>query len=96
MDLGELPRDADATFGGKACGLARLLDTGARVPPGFAVEATAAPPDEWSETQRETFRRHAGEMGIPAVFGISGATSIITDGQRVSVDGALGTVRPEQ
>jgi pyruvate,water dikinase len=38
----------------------------------------------------------AREMGIPAVFGISGATRILSDGQRVSVDGTQGTVKPEQ
>ncbi len=36
----------------------------------------------------------AREMGIPAVFGVSDATRILTDGQRVSVDGTAGTVKP--
>jgi phosphohistidine swiveling domain-containing protein len=33
-------------------------------------------------------------MGIPAVFGVSDATRILTDSQRVTVDGTLGTVKP--
>lgn len=36
----------------------------------------------------------AREMGIPAVFGVSDATRILTDSQRVTVDGTLGTVKP--
>jgi pyruvate,water dikinase len=36
----------------------------------------------------------AREMGVPAVFGVAGATRRLVDGQRVVVDGAAGTVRP--
>jgi pyruvate,water dikinase len=36
----------------------------------------------------------AREMGIPAVFGVSDATRILTDGQRVTVDGTAGIVKP--
>ena len=35
----------------------------------------------------------ARELGIPAVFGVTGATSTLRDGQTVEVDGGLGTVR---
>ena len=34
----------------------------------------------------------ARELGIPAVFGVTGATSTLRDGQTVEVDGGLGTV----
>jgi rifampicin phosphotransferase len=34
----------------------------------------------------------ARELGIPAVFGVAGATSTLRDGQTVEVDGGLGTV----
>jgi pyruvate,water dikinase len=34
----------------------------------------------------------AREMGIPAVFGVAGATRKLRDGQRVTVDGSTGIV----
>ncbi|WP_040785908.1 phosphoenolpyruvate synthase [Nocardia pneumoniae] len=34
----------------------------------------------------------ARELGLPAVVGIDNATTLITDGQRIRVDGSLGTV----
>jgi pyruvate,water dikinase len=34
----------------------------------------------------------ARELGIPAVFGVTGATSTLRDGQTVEIDGGLGTV----
>lgn len=37
----------------------------------------------------------ARELGIPAVFGVTGATAILKDGQRVRVDGDRGTVTLE-
>lgn len=35
----------------------------------------------------------AREIGIPAVFGVTGATRLLVDGEIVTVDGASGTVR---
>ena len=61
-DLTGLPTDAHATFGGKACGLTRLISAGAKVPAGFAIEATTLLPDEWSEAEREAFRSSAEEL----------------------------------
>lgn len=46
-------------FGGKACGLARLIGAGARVPDGFAVAATLDPPELWPDEVRQAVRRHA-------------------------------------
>ena len=60
--LEELPPDAETTYGGKACGLARLISAGARVPRGFAVEATTATPGQWSKAEREAFRSHAADL----------------------------------
>jgi pyruvate,water dikinase len=37
----------------------------------------------------------ARELGLPAVFGVSGATSLLRDGERVVVDGSAGTVTRE-
>ncbi len=34
----------------------------------------------------------AREIGIPAVFGVSGATAILKNGHKVSVDGGEGTI----
>ncbi|MCP4657290.1 MAG: hypothetical protein GY856_17915 [bacterium] len=62
VELPLLDPDAEATFGGKACGLARLIGAGAKVPVGFAVEATTAPPDHWTETERDTARRRAADL----------------------------------
>lgn len=36
----------------------------------------------------------AREMGIPAVFGVTGATRTLRNGQRVHIDGRTGSVRP--
>ena len=35
----------------------------------------------------------ARELGIPAVFGVAGATQVLRDGERVIVDGETGVVR---
>jgi phosphohistidine swiveling domain-containing protein len=62
LELGEvLPEQLD-TFGGKAIGLARLIRAGARVPPGFAVEAGRLPPASWDDADRETFERRCTRL----------------------------------
>jgi pyruvate,water dikinase len=35
----------------------------------------------------------AREFGLPAVLGVTGATSRITDGRQLEIDGTKGTVR---
>jgi pyruvate,water dikinase len=70
LDLAELSPAAEDAFGGKACGLARLIAAGARVPPGFAIEATAARPEEWSPEARESLHARAAVLlrdGVVAV-----------------------------
>jgi pyruvate,water dikinase len=52
-DLGESGEKDLAVFGGKAHGLYRLIQEGADVPEGFAVEASAD--SAWSEEVRELF-----------------------------------------
>lgn len=62
MDLLEIEAGKEAVFGGKACGLAGLIAAGAKVPAGFAVEATNAPPENWTEVDREELRRRSSAM----------------------------------
>ncbi|MFN7987011.1 MAG: PEP/pyruvate-binding domain-containing protein [Thermoanaerobaculia bacterium] len=54
--LGELGPGTSSRFGGKAEGLRRLLAAGARVPDGFAVEATREEPGDGETAIREEFR----------------------------------------
>jgi pyruvate,water dikinase len=56
-DLREVDPRAGDRFGGKACGLARLLAGGALVPPGFALAVGAPPPARWRAAERTAFRR---------------------------------------
>jgi pyruvate,water dikinase len=51
-----------ARFGGKAAGLARLVAGGARVPEGFAVEATRLEPGRWPQELRKAFRARAESL----------------------------------
>jgi len=54
-DLREIAPGGAGPYGGKAVGLVRLLSAGAKIPEGFAVEATALAPDRWTETDRRHF-----------------------------------------
>lgn len=54
--------DADATYGGKAAGLARLIAAGARVPCGFAVAASSLAPESWSSAERHEFLANVDEL----------------------------------
>jgi len=62
IELPLLDPEAESTFGGKACGLARLIAVRAKVPAGFAVEATTASPDRWPDATRESVRRRAAAL----------------------------------
>ena len=53
---------ASAVFGGKACGLARLVAAEVRVPAGFVVEATISDPGSWPEIDRNEFRRRTESL----------------------------------
>src|SRR5262249_4933745 len=56
LGLAEVGPELEPCFGGKAVGLGRLLAAGARVPPGFAVEAGTASPADWAAADRADFR----------------------------------------
>jgi pyruvate,water dikinase len=62
LGLAEVGPDLEPCFGGKALGLARLLAAGARVPPGFAVEAGTRPPAEWAAADRASFLAEVGAL----------------------------------
>jgi phosphoenolpyruvate synthase/pyruvate phosphate dikinase len=92
----------DVTFelaGGKGASLNRLLRAGFPAPGGFIV-TTAAYEDYVSAnglvTEVGGLVTHgavvAREVGIPAVVGVTGATTRLVTGQRVRVDGANGRV----
>ncbi len=59
VSLEELSVLGEGVFGGKACGLARLIAAGARVPAGLAVAATAS---EWSAEQRGAFEKSIADL----------------------------------
>ena len=58
-DLRDLDAATDATFGGKAAGLARLIRAGARVPAGLAVEARR---QAWTAAERAAVADRAGAL----------------------------------
>lgn len=60
--LAELAACAEPAFGGKALGLARLIAAGARVPAGFAVEATTELPGTWPASEREAILEGARNL----------------------------------
>jgi pyruvate,water dikinase len=62
FDLAEIEPSLEPTVGGKAVGLARLLASGARVPDGFAVEATRLLPSEWPAEARREFEARAASL----------------------------------
>jgi phosphohistidine swiveling domain-containing protein len=62
VDLMGLRPHMTAVFGGKSCGLARLISHGSRVPKGFAVSAVTIPVEHWPVKVRERFIRKAGDM----------------------------------
>ncbi|MBI2837835.1 MAG: hypothetical protein HYX75_05950 [Acidobacteria bacterium] len=59
LPLEELSVQGESAFGGKACGLARLIAAGASVPAGFAVRATAS---EWSAELRGEFEKSVADL----------------------------------
>ena len=80
---------------GQAAGPVRILrepDPGAMSEGDIIVMEFADP--GWTPLFPRAAAVVAIEMGIPAVFGVSDATRILTDGQCVTVDGTLGTVTP--
>jgi len=60
--LANLDPAAAEEFGGKACGLARLMAASARVPDGFAVSASRSGPATWTATARAELLRLAAAL----------------------------------
>jgi rifampicin phosphotransferase len=70
-DLTTVDPEAVTAFGGKACGLARLIAAGARVPPGLVASATTLPPDQWSAPERAELRQ-----AVEALLAAGGAVAV--------------------
>lgn len=54
-NLDNLSPEMTNTFGGKACGLARLISLDTKVPDGFAVSAAEIPTELWPDKTRNRF-----------------------------------------
>ena len=96
-----------AASAGRASGVVRVLqspDQGDRLQPGEVLVAPMTSPD-WVPTMRRAaaivtdgggMTCHAAivsrELGVPAVVGARTATTVLRDGELVTVDGAQGTV----
>lgn len=96
-----------AASAGRACGVVRVLqspDQGDRLESGEVLVAPMTSPD-WVPTMRRAaaivtdgggMTCHAAivsrELGVPAVVGARNATTVLRDGELVTVDGAQGTV----
>ena len=96
-----------AASAGRASGVVRILqspDQGDRLQPGEVLVAPMTSPD-WVPTMRRAaaivtdgggMTCHAAivsrELGVPAVVGARTATTVLRDGELVTVDGAQGTV----
>ena len=96
-----------AASAGRACGVVRVLqspDQGDRLQSGEVLVAPMTSPD-WVPTMRRAaaivtdgggMTCHAAivsrELGVPAVVGARNATTVLRDGELVTVDGAQGTV----
>lgn len=62
VGLSDLGADAAERFGGKADGLRRLCEAGARVPDGFAVAISRVGPDGWDTAALDAFRARVAAL----------------------------------
>ncbi|MGO8823986.1 MAG: phosphoenolpyruvate synthase [Acidimicrobiales bacterium] len=106
-ELGTLLVQGLAASAGRASGVVRVLQTpdqGDRLQAGEVLVAPMTSPD-WVPTMRRAaaivtdgggMTCHAAivsrELGVPAVVGARNATTVLRDGELVTVDGAQGTV----
>ncbi len=106
-ELGTLLVQGLAASAGRASGVVRVLqspDQGDRLQGGEVLVAPMTSPD-WVPTMRRAaaivtdgggMTCHAAivsrELGVPAVVGARNATTVLRDGELVTVDGAQGTV----
>jgi len=91
VELSAVDPHASAIFGGKACGVARLLAKGARVPSGFAVQATSRPPKQWDEPARAEFCRRASQLMIGGPIVVR-SSAVGEDGTERSFAGQFDTI----
>jgi pyruvate,water dikinase len=91
VDLCDPAAGDAACFGGKAAGLARLGRAGARVPEGFAVEATRLEPRAWPAAAREEFRRRLEVLLAAGPVAVR-SSALEEDGAERSFAGIFETV----
>ena len=62
VNLDSLTPEISTIFGGKTCGLTRLISVGERVPGGFAVSAARIPTEQWPTETRNRFTAKVREL----------------------------------
>ena len=62
VNLDNLTPEISTIFGGKTCGLTRLISVGERVPGGFAVSAARIPTEQWPTETRNRFTDKVREL----------------------------------
>lgn len=87
LDAAQDPR----VFGGKAASLAGLFAALARVPEGFATEATSLPLDDWPEEDRRALRAALGPLLASGPVAVR-SSAIGEDGAERSFAGMFETV----
>ena len=90
-DLRDVNPSEELVFGGKACGLARLIDAGARVPPGFAITATTQAPDAWPAVLRDELARRGRELLARGPVAVR-SSALVEDGAQRSFAGLFESV----
>lgn len=91
LDLTELDPGQSDVYGGKACGLARLVRAGARVPACFVVPATLTPPQDWGDAQRNEFMRRAQALHSQGPLAVR-SSATLEDSAQKSFAGLFDTV----
>lgn len=90
-NLREVPPGEAAAYGGKASGLVRLLQAGARVPEGFAVEAAVRRPEEWPAEAKDAFFSRLGPLIATASVAVR-SSALCEDSAERSFAGLFETV----
>ena len=90
-NLREVPPGEAAAYGGKASGLVRLLQAGARVPEGFAVQAAVRRPEEWPAEAKDAFFSRLGPLIATASVAVR-SSALCEDSAERSFAGLFETV----
>ncbi|MCP5067199.1 MAG: hypothetical protein GY946_11590 [bacterium] len=90
LDLASVDPAKEIGFGGKAAGLARLIAAGARVPAGFAIEATVANPDEWNDDERQSLLSKSRRL-LPDLLAVR-SSALGEDGSEQSFAGLFESI----